>query len=284
MIPKIVHQVAPRNKEYWHPMWKLCRESWEKNFSEFEMILWYDDDGVNGIDKFVEENYPQYYSYYKELDHHIMQIDFARYLILHKYGGIYADMDVFCYQNFYDDLNINSLCLLEGCKEGDKVENAIIAAPPNCNFFIDVIELSFDRFYNYKSNKEKYGKTYKIEDYVLEILGPAAFSDVYYDYYEDKVLYKGEVYIMPKSLYNMPYYTYDKSYKTKHMLTGIWGRSSLDEKIGHVLNEDKNVKESIWNEHYQNFRKINLKDFDFYTQYVIKVDQNGNETIVEYAK
>lgn len=262
MIPKIVHQVAPRDKKCWHPMWKLCRESWEKNFSEFEMILWCDDDGINGIDKFVEENYPQYYKDYNKLDKHILKLDCARYLILHKYGGIYADMDIFCYQNFYEDLNINSVCLLSGSKEGDIVENSMIASPPNCDFFIKCAELSFERFNAYKDNQKKYGSNYKINDLTLEIFGPGAFSDVYYNYYEDEVLYKDQVYIMPKSLYNMPYYTYDKSYKTKHMLTGVWGKESMK-----TIIDDFVVLEEGYINMHMNHRGFNIYEFDFYKNY-----------------
>lgn len=268
MISKIIHQVAPRNKDHWHPMWKMCRESWEKHFSEFEMMLWFDDDGEGGIEQFVKKNYPQYYEYYKKLEYNTMQIDLARYLILHKYGGIYADMDVFCYQNFYNDLPINSLCLLAGSKEGDIVENAVIATSPNCSFFIDVVEISFDKYCNYKKNKEKYNKNYKVEkgEYILEILGPAGFSDAYYNYYEDKVLYEGEVYIMPKSLYNMPYYTYDKSYKTKHMLTGMWGTEVINDIITLSNQKNKTITDQFVESHMHH-RGINVYEFDFYKNY-----------------
>lgn len=257
MISKIIHQIAPENINNWHPVWKICRKTWQENFPDFQHMIWSD---VNGIDQFVKENYPQYYDFYISLDLHIMKIDISRYLILHKYGGIYADMDIYCYQNFYDDLDINSICLLDGSKEGDRFENSMIAAPPNCDFFIQCAELCKERFNKIKENKIKYKNNYQCNEYELEVCGPPIISDVYCNYYEDEVLYEGSVFIMEKSLYNMPYFTYDKKYKTKHMLTGIWGNDC----------DAFSETEEEYKDGYLEFRKINIDEFDFYRNYTLE--------------
>lgn len=267
MISKIIHQIAPKNKKLWHPVWKKCRESWEKNFSEFDFFLWSDDEDLSN---FIKSNYPQYYDFYLSIDHHTMQIDIARYLIMHKYGGIYADMDMYCFKNFYNDLDINSLCLLDGNKEGDIVENALIASPPNCDFFIRCVDLSQKRFNKVQENKKKYKDNYECNEYTLEVCGPPIVSDVYYDYYEDKIIYEGNVFIMKKSLYNVPWYSYSENYKTKHMLTGVWGK----ETINGVLNNTKNKKidelEDKFIDCYWHHRHINLLEFDFHKNYDIR--------------
>jgi mannosyltransferase OCH1-like enzyme len=46
------------------------------------------------IDKFIKEEYPQYYSTYKRLPVIIQKIDFFRYIAVYHYGGIYFDLDM----------------------------------------------------------------------------------------------------------------------------------------------------------------------------------------------
>ena len=104
-IPKIIHQTAPTNEDDWHPLWFKCRQSWKDQYPEFEHRMWNDEE----IDDLVRQHYPQYYDTYLEFPLNIMRIDFARVCILHEYGGIYADMDVYCYKNFYNELK-KELC------------------------------------------------------------------------------------------------------------------------------------------------------------------------------
>tara|TARA_R110000737_G_scaffold332903_1_gene350109 strand:- start:124 stop:699 length:576 start_codon:yes stop_codon:yes gene_type:complete len=42
----------------------------------------------------IEEHYPQYMSLWRSFRFDIQRADFIRYLILHKYGGMYIDCDV----------------------------------------------------------------------------------------------------------------------------------------------------------------------------------------------
>lgn len=46
------------------------------------------------IDKFIKEEYPQYYSTYKRLPVIIQKIDFFRYIAVYHYGGFYFDLDM----------------------------------------------------------------------------------------------------------------------------------------------------------------------------------------------
>lgn len=45
---------------------------------------------------FVSEHYPQFITLYDDLDENVMRADMWRYLVLHKYGGVYLDFDVEC--------------------------------------------------------------------------------------------------------------------------------------------------------------------------------------------
>lgn len=46
------------------------------------------------IDKFIKEEYPQYYLTYKRLPVIIQKIDFFRYIAVYHYGGFYFDLDM----------------------------------------------------------------------------------------------------------------------------------------------------------------------------------------------
>ena len=130
-IPKIIHHIAPEDQKRWHPIWVDCYNSWKTNFleNEYQYILWNDD---NDIDSLIKNDYSQYWETYKNLPLHTQKIDFARIAILHKYGGIFTDMDVYCYQNFYEELTIKD-CYLIQCSKYDgqyDKDNEIVA-----NFF-----------------------------------------------------------------------------------------------------------------------------------------------------
>lgn len=140
MIPKIIHQIAPIDESRWHPVWKECQQSWKDNFPNFEYVLWNDENDLRNL---VKDNYPQFLREYDSWPYHIMRIDFARFCILHKYGGIYTDMDIYCYQNFYHLLNPNDVYLLEAWRElGELVQNSIMISPENHDFWMECCEES----------------------------------------------------------------------------------------------------------------------------------------------
>lgn len=262
MIPKIIHQIAPEDPNLWHPLWKLCKKSWERNFSNFEHILWSDK---KDIDKLVKEDYPQYFDLYQSFDRHILKIDFARFCILHKYGGIYADMDMYCYKNFYDELKINAVYLNEASNDEEKVENSMMISPPNCNFYLECMELCKERYEFIIENRKKYPNSYKFKNYTINISGPTLLTDVYLNHNE-------KIYILPRKLYNNELDTYDESYYTKHMLTGIWGEEILNLILQDGYENGLNDPQEIFKWQYNNFRGIDLNQLNFCKNY--KVDEN----------
>lgn len=56
---------------------------------DWEHKLWKDDT----LDKFVNENYPENLKYWNNFPYPMYKIDYARYMLLHHYGGIYVDLD-----------------------------------------------------------------------------------------------------------------------------------------------------------------------------------------------
>lgn len=241
MIPKIIHQVGPKDKNVWHPIWKKGHKSWENNFPEpeFKHILWEDSDQ---IDDFVKNNFSEYWEYYCNLPMHMLKIDFARICILYIYGGIFADLDFYCYSNFYSDLT-DDLYVLESFEnEHTEVENPLMAATPKNQFFLDCLKKSKE---NYKLIEKN--KILTIDDPLYEhaIGGPMLIDMVYKEY--DRKISK-----LPRNFYNPFFDIYDETVKTKHFGTGMWGIDTIEDILErYKLNE--NNDDSFYN-HYKQFR------------------------------
>jgi len=225
MIPKIIHQTGP-DESKWHPIWKECSESWKNTFPDFQYMYWTDDDLRN----LVRDEYPEYLELYDNFSHHIMRIDFARFCILHSYGGIYADLDTYCYQNFYNLLR-RDLYIVQSWEDWkEKVQNSLMISIPNHQFWERCMMFSS---FNY--NKLNYYQ-FSRKDYILECCGPKMIS---------KIL-DSSVKFLPKEIFNptienqfnwgkndeekyenalkdfRSFVEGEKNIFTRHFLTGTW--------------------------------------------------------------
>lgn len=92
MIPKIIWQThnykydeLPDNLFKNLKTWETLNPTWEhKYIDNYER------------DNFIKNNFPQFYNIFKTIDNPVFQCDFWRYLVVYKYGGVYADMDSIC--------------------------------------------------------------------------------------------------------------------------------------------------------------------------------------------
>ena len=132
MIPKIIHHIAPKDKSRWHPMWLRCYPTWQHHFPDFEHKMWSDE---SDIDELVQDYYLQYWQLYQAFPAHINRLDFVRFCILHKFGGIYADMDMFCYKNFHAELTYD-LHIVEAPYGEEFLESALMMSAPDHEFWI----------------------------------------------------------------------------------------------------------------------------------------------------
>ena len=165
MIPKIIHQTGPEEQK-WHPIWKECSESWKSTFPDFQYMYWTDDD----IRNLVKEEYSEFLELYDEFPHHIMRVDFARFCILHSRGGIYADLDIYCYKNFYDLLKRNLYIVESWGDWGEKVQNSLMISTPNQEFWEKCMFFSGIKFLSNHRNNYR--------DYILESCGPKLISKI----------------------------------------------------------------------------------------------------------
>jgi mannosyltransferase OCH1-like enzyme len=189
-IPKIIHQTAPIDENEWNPIWKECQNTWKNNFFNFDYVFWDDNDLRN----LIKNDYPQFLNYYDSFPYKIIKIDFSRFCILHKYGGIYADMDIYCYKNFYNLLSGKNIYLIESWPEwNEKVQNSLMVSVPNQNFWIkccvESIQLIESRTV---TRNELDNDLEQRKNYILESCGPKLLSN----------LIDESVGVLPKELFN----------------------------------------------------------------------------------
>lgn len=89
-IPKVIHQLW-KDAEIPERYAGLC-ESWRRLNPGWERRLWTDRD----LAELVEARYPALLALYKGYPENINRADLGRYLVLHSFGGVYADLDCEC--------------------------------------------------------------------------------------------------------------------------------------------------------------------------------------------
>jgi len=89
MIPKIIHQT-------WHsPVYDSDQgspESWRQHNPDWEYRFWTDAD----LEEFVRTEFPGFLELYRRYPNNVQRADLARYMLLYRFGGVYADMDTHC--------------------------------------------------------------------------------------------------------------------------------------------------------------------------------------------
>lgn len=202
-IPKIIHQTAPADKSKWNKVWFECQKSWIDLHPDFEYKFWSDED----LDTFMKTEYPEYYEMFTSYDENIKRIDASRYFILHKYGGIYADMDYKCQHRFFEELPHDKISVARSIYTWDNgFQNALMISKKDHKIWNIV-------FNKLVENKDVKG--------VLECTGPTLLSSV---------LNENVSYVNPLSLeeYN-PFYNNEndsvenyRHAKAIHMHTASW--------------------------------------------------------------
>lgn len=89
-VPKIIHQVAlgKTNITKYQDRINGC----QKLHPTWEMNIWTDANAT----EFLEKNYPEILPHYIGYNQNIQRANILRYCVLHKYGGVYFDLDMSC--------------------------------------------------------------------------------------------------------------------------------------------------------------------------------------------
>ena len=116
-------------------------DSWLKSPYTYKF---YTDDDLRQV---VSDHYPQYLEAYDSFDVFIERVDFARYCILHHYGGIYADIDVELLRPFPEEwlCRTSDKVILgyeppEHCGKDKLVCNALMISPPGHPYWISLMD------------------------------------------------------------------------------------------------------------------------------------------------
>lgn len=203
MIPKIIHQAAPADKDKWHRVWEKCHQSVLDRFPGFQHIMWTDAD----LEQLVKERHPWFMNQYLSYPENICRIDAARYVVLEKHGGIYLDMDMEVVRDFYHTLPQDKVSLVESCfQETERCQNSLMASPKGHPFWNEVMREMYSTYPYYAES-------------VLDATGPRMLDRVVE--FSPKCIH-----LLPSNLYNPHPSFYNKSHKqhlyTLHHYSAVW--------------------------------------------------------------
>jgi mannosyltransferase OCH1-like enzyme len=137
---RIIHQVwfgtMPNKKEAkkTYKKFKKYRDSWKIKNSTWYHIEW--NKKISGL--FVFKFFPEHYDLYNNYEYEIQRCDAVRYMILYRYGGLYADMDYYCVKPFDQVFNLykSSLYLVQTPnRSGEYVSNSLMFSEPHHPFW-----------------------------------------------------------------------------------------------------------------------------------------------------
>ncbi len=110
-IPNAIHQIWFQGENELPEKYQVFRSTW-MNQMNFNYKLWDGEDIYKFIqssnDNLLENLEIDCLSVYNSFPTMIQKIDFAKYLILYVYGGVYIDMDSFAIKQLNEFLDINS--------------------------------------------------------------------------------------------------------------------------------------------------------------------------------
>ena len=222
------------------------------------------------IDAFVQQSFPEHYAAYASAPLHIIKIDLARYLILYVHGGIYADMDVYCYSNFYSELE-KEVHLVEvlNQRNDELVQNCLMAGVAGHVFFMKCFHESIRRLQSTDraliTKPDRHAPDLPMSShYVRLIAGPILLSDMYSTWKAPS-----EIGLLPKETYNAHHLSYKENYRAKHMVTGRWGEVVLDTLIKRKNSRKLAVSDKEYaKQDYLEFRSVSVDSFDFRKNYL----------------
>lgn len=222
MIPRIIHQTwktekLPDNVVSFAQSWGRFNPSWRR-------ILWTD----RMLLSFVAEHYPQFLELYMRYPREVCRTDAARLMILHTFGGVYADIDAECVAPL-DSLEQESRLVL--CQEPPLhwkhhapyrghpfiVFNGVMASPAGHPFLHHVIE---------RLPETRYGNE------VMDIAGPCMLTGRYLGYTA-----KDSIVLYPCQLFTpedgsgqkvAPYTESTPATLTRHYWHGSWWKRELE--------------------------------------------------------
>jgi mannosyltransferase OCH1-like enzyme len=218
MIPRLLHQtwkVAEPPQPYAH--W---RATWKRFNPELDYRFW-DDQSCR---EFVQREFPNYLEVYDRLPFDIQRADFFRYLVIYRFGGLYADIDMECLRPVTDFFkHEGALFSIEsqvtekrrrelGYRHPYQIANCIFAAVPRHPFLGLVIGWVVTRALSRRTQTE--------ED-VLDITGPVMLTRLFYDHAPAEVQVLNQIFWMAPRRYPN-WFPINRNMHARHHCYGSW--------------------------------------------------------------
>ena len=93
VIPPILHHILIGNIDMkTRPTWVAAQQACLQWHPDYEYKFWND----SSAEQLIREHYPWFLSIWKNYPYPIQRADSLRYLVLHRYGGIFLDLDLHC--------------------------------------------------------------------------------------------------------------------------------------------------------------------------------------------
>jgi inositol phosphorylceramide mannosyltransferase catalytic subunit len=153
---------------------KNCRDSWKIKNPTWCHIEWNRQHSM----QFMKDFYPEHFDMYRKYKYEIQRCDVVRYFFLHRYGGLYADMDYYCNKPFDEALQKYSGDLyLVKTPNGitDHVSNSLMYSKPGHVYWKKL-------FMKLEQNKVKYASYYQKHIIVMYTTGPGIVSSVFNEF------------------------------------------------------------------------------------------------------
>ena len=163
-IPKIIHQIwLGSTLPHQYYMWQ---QTWIKHHPDWTYVLWTDTDieQLNLVNKKL----------YDACDSYGAKADIARYEILYKFGGLYADCDVECLQScdifnhccdFYASCdNMEKNCII-------RITNALIGVKPGH----PIMKLCIEKI------QQKPTRSLKNAETIIATTGPTILTSAFFE-------------------------------------------------------------------------------------------------------
>lgn len=140
VIPQVIHQIW--KEQTLPPRYQVLSQSWRQAHPNWQWRLWTNADNL----AFVAQHYPELLNCYHDYPFWIQRVDMIRYLILHRLGGVYVDLDFECFRSIQPLLQDRDCVLSVEAEEHKRihqrqliVSNAFMAAAPGHLLFAAVI-------------------------------------------------------------------------------------------------------------------------------------------------
>jgi mannosyltransferase OCH1-like enzyme len=160
MIPKIIHQIWLQGTNYIPDKFLDNIKSIKENNKDFEYVIW---DEIKILELIMLKK--EWVDIYYKFIYIHQKIDFAKYVILHVYGGIYIDIDVEIIKSFND--------LIEKYKDYDTIVSEL-----NIDKFESIITSGNSKSYNngiILTNKESIVMKNLINEIINSYIVPKIF-------------------------------------------------------------------------------------------------------------